>query len=64
MPTPKRFDGYVRVSRRMGRKVPGYISPTVQKEAIARWAESTGEWRSRLGMSVRMSRAVPRISLF
>ncbi len=23
----------------MGRKGPGYISPTVQREAIARWAE-------------------------
>jgi hypothetical protein len=42
MPTPKRFDGYVRVSRRMGRKGPGYISPTVQREAIARWAEYRG----------------------
>jgi hypothetical protein len=36
MPTPERFDGYVRVSRRMGRKGPGYISPTVKREAIAR----------------------------
>lgn len=42
MPTPERFDGYVRVSRRMGRKGPGYISPTVQREAIARWAEYRG----------------------
>lgn len=42
MPTPQRFDGYIRVSRRMGRKGPGYISPTVQKEAIARWAEYRG----------------------
>jgi Resolvase, N terminal domain. len=38
MPTPKRFDGYIRV----GRKGPGYISPTVQREAIARWAEYRG----------------------
>ncbi len=42
MATPKRFDGYIRVSRRMGRKGPGYISPAVQKEAIARWAEYRG----------------------
>ncbi|HYM45478.1 MAG TPA: recombinase family protein [Solirubrobacteraceae bacterium] len=42
MPKPERFDGYIRVSRRMGRKGPGYISPTVQKEAIARWAEYRG----------------------
>jgi hypothetical protein len=26
----------------MGRKGPGYISPTVQIEAIARWAEYRG----------------------
>lgn len=26
----------------MGRKGPGYISPTVQREAIARWAEYRG----------------------
>jgi DNA invertase Pin-like site-specific DNA recombinase len=42
MPKPERFDGYIRVSRRMGRKGPGYISPTVQREAIARWAEYRG----------------------
>src|SRR5829696_109488 len=36
---PQRMDGYVRVSRRMGRKGPGYISPNVQREAIERWAE-------------------------
>jgi hypothetical protein len=33
---PKVMDGYVRVSRRMGRKGPGYISPKVQREAIER----------------------------
>lgn len=38
----ERFDGYIRVSRRLGRKGPGYISPTVQREAIARWAEHRG----------------------
>jgi hypothetical protein len=42
MPKPERFDGYIRVSRRVGRKGPGYVSPTVQKEAIARWAEYRG----------------------
>ena len=42
MPKPERFDGYIRVSRRMGRKGPGYISPTVQREAIARWAAYRG----------------------
>ena len=35
-------DGYIRVSRRMGRKGPGYISPDVQREAIERWAEYKG----------------------
>jgi DNA invertase Pin-like site-specific DNA recombinase len=39
---PKRMDGYVRVSRRLGREGPGYISPDVQREAIARWAEYKG----------------------
>jgi hypothetical protein len=33
------MDGYVRVSRRMGRGGPGYISPNVQREAIQRWAD-------------------------
>jgi DNA invertase Pin-like site-specific DNA recombinase len=42
VPKPSRFDGYIRVSRRMGRKGPGYISPSVQREAIARWAEYRG----------------------
>jgi DNA invertase Pin-like site-specific DNA recombinase len=36
---PKRMDGYVRVSRRMGREGPAYISPSVQREAIEKWAE-------------------------
>jgi DNA invertase Pin-like site-specific DNA recombinase len=36
---PHRMDGYVRVSRRMGREGPGYISPSVQREAIQRWAD-------------------------
>jgi len=32
------MDGYVRVSKRMGREGPAYISPKVQREAIERWA--------------------------
>src|SRR5215213_2994034 len=36
---PRKMDGYVRVSRRMGREGPGYISPDVQKQAIQRWAD-------------------------
>lgn len=32
------MDGYIRVSRRMGREGVSYISPSVQKEAIERWA--------------------------
>jgi site-specific DNA recombinase len=36
---PAVMDGYIRVSRRLGREGPGYISPTVQREAIERWAE-------------------------
>jgi DNA invertase Pin-like site-specific DNA recombinase len=39
---PQTMDGYIRVSRRLGRKGPGYISPTVQREAIERWAEYRG----------------------
>lgn len=42
------MDGYIRVSRRMGREGPGYISPDVQRQAIERWAEYKGvqiaEW--------------------
>jgi DNA invertase Pin-like site-specific DNA recombinase/ribosomal protein L34E len=36
------MDGYVRVSRVAGREGPAYISPTVQREAIERWAEFRG----------------------
>jgi DNA invertase Pin-like site-specific DNA recombinase len=36
---PKAMDGYIRVSRRMGREGPGYISKDVQREAIQRWAD-------------------------
>jgi DNA invertase Pin-like site-specific DNA recombinase len=39
---PERMDGYLRVSRRMGRDGPGYISPDVQREAIQRWADYRG----------------------
>jgi DNA invertase Pin-like site-specific DNA recombinase len=45
---PTVMDGYIRVSRRMGREGPGYISPDVQREAIQRWADYRGvtisEW--------------------
>lgn len=45
---PQTIDGYIRVSRRMGRDGPGYISPDVQRSAIVRWAEYKGvtvaEW--------------------
>jgi DNA invertase Pin-like site-specific DNA recombinase len=33
------MDGYLRVSRRMGREGAGYISPDVQREAVQRWAD-------------------------
>ena len=36
------MDGYVRVSRRMGRDGSGYISPAVQREAIQRWPDYRG----------------------
>jgi site-specific DNA recombinase len=36
------FDGYVRVSRRAGRSGPAYVSPSVQKDAIQRWADFRG----------------------
>ncbi len=36
------MDGYLRVSRKMGRDGEGYISPKVQRESIERWAEYTG----------------------
>ena len=32
------MDGYIRVSRRLGREGPGYIFADVQREAIERWA--------------------------
>jgi DNA invertase Pin-like site-specific DNA recombinase len=39
---PQRMDGYIRVSRRMGREGPGYISPAIQREAVQRWANYRG----------------------
>jgi DNA invertase Pin-like site-specific DNA recombinase len=36
------MDGYIRVSRRLGREGPGYISPDVQRDAIQRWADYRG----------------------
>jgi DNA invertase Pin-like site-specific DNA recombinase len=38
----KTVDGYIRVSRRMGREGAGYIAPVVQREAIERWAKYKG----------------------
>ena len=42
------MDGYVRVSRVAGREGDSYISPSVQREAIQRWADykgvQIGEW--------------------
>src|SRR5436309_6170491 len=44
----KTIDGYIRVSRKMGRRGAGYISPDVQREAIKRWAQykdvTIGAW--------------------
>lgn len=42
MTNPAVMDGYVRVSRRLGREGAAYISPRVQREAIERWAEYKG----------------------
>jgi DNA invertase Pin-like site-specific DNA recombinase len=39
---PKAMDGYIRISRRMGREGPGYISKDVQREAVQRWADYRG----------------------
>jgi DNA invertase Pin-like site-specific DNA recombinase len=42
------MDGYVRVSRVMGRDGDSYMSPTIQRDDIRRWAERAdvriGEW--------------------
>ena len=39
-----KLDGYIRVSRVLGREGEGYISPTVQREAIEKYAaELDGE---------------------
>src|SRR6188472_3309426 len=35
-------DGYIRVSRRGGREGESFISPDVQRERIARWADANG----------------------
>lgn len=37
-----RLDAYIRVSRVAGREGPGFISPTVQREQIDRWATFRG----------------------
>src|SRR5437764_1333915 len=66
------MDGYIRVSRRMGREGPGYISPDVQRQAIERWAEYKGveiaEWHvdedwsggshDRPGLAAAIARAI------
>jgi DNA invertase Pin-like site-specific DNA recombinase len=39
---PNTMLGYVRVSRRMGREGPGYISKDVQRDAVQRWADYRG----------------------
>lgn len=48
MTNPAVMDGYIRVSRRLGREGPGYISPNVQRDAVTRWADYKGvriaEW--------------------
>ena len=35
----KSMDGDLRVSRRLGRTGPGYITKSIPREAIERWAE-------------------------
>ena len=41
---PRTMDGYIRISRRMGREGPGYISPKIQREAIvADWLDERDE---------------------
>jgi DNA invertase Pin-like site-specific DNA recombinase len=66
------MDGYIRVSRKMGRDGPGYISPTVQREAIQRWADykdieiaawhtdedESGGTQDRPGLNLAVQRAV------
>lgn len=68
------MDGYIRVSRRLGREGPGYISPAVQREAIERWAVYKGvriaEWHvdedqsggthNRPGLELAVARALAR----
>lgn len=39
---PATMDGYIRVSRVMGREGDSYISPTVQREQIEKWATYKG----------------------
>jgi len=36
------MDGYVRVSRKMGREGDSYMSPSIQEDDIRRWAEDHG----------------------
>lgn len=37
-----KLDGYIRVSRLLGREGEGYIAPKVQQEAIERYAANLG----------------------
>ena len=56
---PKTMDGYVRVSRRMGRKGKGYISPKVSARRSG-GGRSTAASRSSSGTSTRTRRRHPR----
>src|SRR5262245_57707927 len=58
--TPKRMDGYVRVSRVGGREGPGYMSPDVQREAIERWADLQGRHDRRVARGRGLLRRVAR----
>jgi site-specific DNA recombinase len=52
---PSVVDGYVRVSRRAGREGEAFISPEVQRQRIAGWAQANGvrvaEWWEELDAS-------------
>lgn len=72
MKAGSKLDGYIRVSRVAGREGPSYISPSVQREQIERWASykgvSIGQWHvdedwsggasSRPGLDLAVERAV------
>ena len=57
-----RVDGYVRVSRRNGRKGPSFISPDVQRDAIKAWAKAHGarvRWHEEIDRSGREGKSRP-----